>query len=95
MNMITNQLTFDQLPQAIYSLTCEVQELRRVIEQNDSSPKSKSEEILDRVEAAKFLGIAEQTIYQLGNRLPRRKRFGKLYFLRSELETYLKEGKTR
>lgn len=84
-------ITFEQLPQAIYSLTCEVQELRKLIE--SSTPVPNAEEILDRKAAAKFLGIAEQTIYQLGDRLPRRKRFGKLVFLRSELEQFIITGK--
>lgn len=52
-----------------------------------------TEELLDRKAAAKFLGIAEQTIYQMGNKLPRRKRFGKLVFLKSELEEFIITGK--
>ncbi|WP_051664289.1 helix-turn-helix domain-containing protein [Dyadobacter crusticola] len=86
-------ITFDLLPQAVGSLLREVQEIRRIIEaQNGPAPVAK-EEILDIKGAAKFLNISEQTIYQKGDRLPRRKRFGKLYFLRSELEVYMAEGK--
>lgn len=91
--MTTKPITFEQLPQAIYSLTCEVQELRKLIEA--SSPTPQPEEILDRKAAAKFLGIAEQTIYQMGDKLPRRKRFGKLVFLRSELEEFVINGKRK
>jgi len=86
-----NQITFDQLPEAIYSLTCEVKELRKLIEGGTSI--TPSEEIFNRKQAAEFLGIAEQTIYQMGNRLPRRKRFGKLVFLKSELEEFIINGK--
>jgi predicted DNA-binding transcriptional regulator AlpA len=89
--MAQTLITFDQLPQAIYSLTCEVQELRKLIE--GAAPSTQAEEILDRKSAAKFLGIAEQTIYQMGNKLPRRKRFGKLIFLKSELEEFIINGK--
>jgi len=89
---MTTPITFDQLPQAIYSLTCEVQELRKLIIEG-AGTTVKPEEILDRKAAAKFLGIAEQTIYQMGNKLPRRKRFGKLVFLRSELEEFVINGK--
>lgn len=88
--MATDKITFDQLPQAIYSLTCEVQELRKLIEGAAVAPQA--EELLDRKAAAKFLGIAEQTIYQMGDKLPRRKRFGKLVFLRSELEEFVING---
>ncbi|MCE6988154.1 AlpA family transcriptional regulator [Dyadobacter sp. CY323] len=89
--MMTKTFTFEQLPQAVYSLTCEVQELRKLIE--SATPAPNAEEILDRKAAAKFLGIAEQTIYQMGDRLPRRKRFGKLVFLKSELEEFIIKGK--
>jgi len=89
--MIATPITFDQLPQAIYSLTCEVKELRRLLE--GSTPSTPTEEILNRKQAAEFLGIAEQSIYQMGDRLPRRKRFGKLVFLKSELHEFLINGK--
>ncbi|MCF2506857.1 helix-turn-helix domain-containing protein [Dyadobacter sp. CY107] len=84
-------ITFEQLPQAIYSLTCEVQELRKLIEA--AAPLPQAVEILDRKGAAKFLGISEQTIYQMGDKLPRRKRFGKLVFLKSELAEFIITGK--
>ena len=44
-------------------------------------------------QASEFLGVADQTIYQNIKKIPHSKRFGKLYFLRSELEQYLAEGK--
>ncbi|WP_460913934.1 helix-turn-helix domain-containing protein [Spirosoma areae] len=43
-------------------------------------------------EAAEFLDIAEQTIYQNIKKVPHRKRFGRLYFFKTELLTYL-DGK--
>ena len=87
---MANRITFEDLPQAIFELTCEVKELKKLIE--ESAPTTQSEEFLDRKSAAKFLGVAEQTIYQMGDRLPRRKRFGKLVFLKSELEEFLANG---
>lgn len=47
---------------------------------------------LSVTEAADFLGIAEQTIYQNVKRIPHRKRFGRLYFIKSELLDFL-DGK--
>lgn len=41
-------------------------------------------------EAADFMGCAEQTIYQNIKKIPHKKRFGKLYFFKSELLAYLK-----
>lgn len=43
-------------------------------------------------EAAEFLGIAEQTVYQNAKRIPHRKKFGRLYFIKSELLAFL-DGK--
>jgi len=44
-------------------------------------------------QAADYLGVSQQTIYQNIRRIPHSKRFGKLYFLRSDLDLYLAEGK--
>ncbi len=44
---------------------------------------------LSVAEVADFFGIAEQTIYQNIKRIPHRKRFGRLYFIKSELMAYL------
>ncbi|WP_345245646.1 helix-turn-helix domain-containing protein [Nibrella saemangeumensis] len=43
-------------------------------------------------EAADFLGVAPQTIYQNIDRIPHRKRFGRLYFFKVELLEYLNAG---
>ena len=43
-------------------------------------------------QAADFLGIAPQTVYQQIKKIPHNKRFGKLYFFESELLEYLKGG---
>lgn len=40
-------------------------------------------------EAAEFLGISDQTIYQNIKKLPHRKKFGRLYFFTFELLAYL------
>ena len=43
-------------------------------------------------QAADFLGIAPQTVYQRIKDLPHKKRFGRLYFFRSQLTEYLNAG---
>ena len=60
-----------------------------------STIQSTTEKTLNLSEAAEYLGVAEQTIYQNIKKIPHSKRFGKLYFLRSELEQYLAEGKVK
>jgi excisionase family DNA binding protein len=51
-------------------------------------------EILTPDEAAKFLNIAKPTIYSRVSRgeLPHYKRSGRLYFDRSKLEAYIRQG---
>ena len=46
-------------------------------------------------DAAKFLGIAKQTLYQSISKVPHTKRFGKLYFLESDLTAYLGGGQSK
>ena len=45
-------------------------------------------------EAADFLGVRRQTVYQSISKLKHRKRFGKLYFFKSELLEYLRGGQS-
>jgi hypothetical protein len=42
--------------------------------------------------AADFLGISKQTIYQNIDKIPHKKRFGRLYFFKEELLDYLNDG---
>ncbi len=55
-------------------------------EQDEGTP-------LSIAEASTFLGVSKQTIYQNIARIPHKKRFGRLYFYRSELAEYLNTGK--
>lgn len=50
------------------------------------------ESFLNVKQAAELLDIAPQTIYQRVKDIPHIKKFGRLYFLKSELITYLKQG---
>lgn len=51
-----------------------------------------ADDFLSVKEAAEFLSIAQQTIYQNIKRIPHQKRFGRLYFKRLELIAYLEQG---
>jgi predicted DNA-binding transcriptional regulator AlpA len=53
---------------------------------------SPSRKPLNLKEAADFLGLAEQTLYQRVKKVPHTKRFGRLYFFEDELLDYLKTG---
>lgn len=43
-------------------------------------------------QAADFLNIAPQTVYQRIKKIPHKKRFGKLYFYASDLRAYINGG---
>lgn len=58
-----------------------------------ATPPPPADDFLSLKEAAQFLHVAEQTMYQNIKHIPHQKRFGKLYFKRSELEAYLEEGR--
>ena len=91
-------LTFDQLPQAVVMLTKEVSELKRLlIEKQEQTFPEQPEELLTVQEAAKFLNLAVATIYSKVSReeLPFMKRGNRLYFSSIELMEYLKQGRHR
>jgi excisionase family DNA binding protein len=91
--MQNNPLSFDQLPAAVYQLCHEVNEIKRLlIEQPQGAIPANDDKPLSVVEAAEFLGISKQTVYQNIDRLPHKKRFGRLYFFRSQLSAYLNAG---
>lgn len=57
-----------------------------------TTPAPDEETPLTVVEASKFLGVSKQTVYQNITRIPHKKRFGRLYFFRSQLTEYLNAG---
>jgi hypothetical protein len=78
-------------------------DLMRIQSQNDeilkrlgsTPPATPAEDTyLPAQESADFLGIALQTLYQ-NKTVKRTKRFGKLYFLKSDLVQYLQSGKEK
>lgn len=56
-----------------------------------------SDELMSTQEASKFLNLAKQTIYGLTSKnvIPHIKRGKKLYFSKTELANWLKEGKQK
>jgi|TARA_B110000977_G_scaffold64292_1_gene87432 excisionase family DNA binding protein len=91
-------LTFDQLPEAVTTLTKEVSELKNLIITNQEQPTKEQPEILLNVqEAAEFLKLEVPTIYSKVSRgeLPVMKRSKRLYFSSIELMDYLKQGRKK
>jgi excisionase family DNA binding protein len=95
--MKTN-LTFNDLPEAVTTLTKEVSELKRLlIEKQEQPPNQQSEQLLTIQEAGAFLNLSVPTIYSKvsKNELPYMKRSKRLYFSRTELMEYLKQGRKK
>ena len=91
-------LSFDQLPYVVTILTQEVNEIKQLlIKQQDQTNTEQSEKLLTVQETAKFLNLKVPTIYSKcsRNELPFMKRSKRLYFSRTELLNYLKEGRRK
>lgn len=91
-------LTFNDLPQAVTSLTKEVSELKRLLIERQEQPATKhSEQLLTIQEAAEFLSLTVPTMYSKVSKgeLPVMKRSKRLYFSRTELLEYLKDGRKK
>ena len=83
-------LTFDQLPEAVYKLYLDIQEIKRLLSQQPAPATAADDEApLTIQQAAEFLNVSRQTIYQNIAKIPHRKRHGRLYFFKSELSEYL------
>jgi excisionase family DNA binding protein len=91
-------LTFEQLPQAVTTLTKEVGELKRLLtEKQEHTPTEQPDKLLTIQEAAGFLNLTVPTVYSKvsKNELPVMKRSKRLYFSRNELLDYLKAGRKK
>ncbi|WP_339660712.1 helix-turn-helix domain-containing protein [Croceibacter atlanticus] len=95
---MTENLTFDQLPNSVTMLIKEVGELKRLlIEKQEQLTTEQPEKFLTVQEAAKFLKLTVPTIYSKVSKgeLPVMKRSKRLYFSSTELMKYLKEGRKK
>ena len=91
-------LTFDQLPNAVTMLIKEVSELKSLlIEKQEQPTTDQTEQFLTIQEAAEFLSLTVPTMYSKVSKaqLPVMKRSKRLYFSRTELMEYLKDGRKK
>ncbi len=95
---MTENLTFDQLPQAVTMLTKEISELKKLLTQKqEEKTQEPTEKLLSVQETANFLNLSVPTIYSKVSKreLPFMKRGKRLYFSSIELLEYLKEGRSK
>lgn len=93
--MEMQNLTFDQLPNAVSSLFKKMESIEKLLTERNTHPQTDQKELLSMKEAAKFLGLSTATIYSKVSRreLPCMKQNNRLYFMQSELLDYLKAGR--
>ena len=92
------ELTFDQLPTAVNQLSIKLENIERLLlEKSEKQPTTPPEQLLTIQLAAEFLNLSVPTIYSKvsKNELPVMKRGKRLYFSRTELMNYIKEGRKK
>jgi len=91
-------LSFDKLPEAVTMLTKEVSDLKRLLIERQEQPHAEQpEQLLTIQAAADFLSLTVPTMYSKVSKgeLPVMKRGKRLYFSRTELLEYLKDGRKK
>lgn len=91
------EITFEQLPAAVSNLTFEVGEIKRLLQQKQTTFQPEPETLLTVQGAAEFLHLSVPTIYGLISRgeLPVIKRSKRCYFSNVELMEYMKGGRKK
>ncbi|WP_276499500.1 helix-turn-helix domain-containing protein [Pontibacter litorisediminis] len=88
-------LTFEQLPQAICQLHKKISRIEQLL--LEKQPPHNVEEIFTVEQAAAFLNLTVTTLYRKvsSRQVPSNKRGNRLYFYKSELEAWIKEGRKK
>ena len=91
------QVTFNNLPEAISRLLDKVSQIEGQLSKGFDSTSKPQDELLTVHQTAEFLSLAVPTVYSMvskGN-IPYMKRSKRIYFSRSELLGYLKKGRRK
>lgn len=87
------EISFDNLPQAIAQLSKKMDTVLYYLQNTEA--QKEQDEVMSIEQAALFLNSTPGTLYQNKN-VPRFKKMGKLYFLKSQLiEWVTKEGNVK
>lgn len=90
-----NQNNFESLPKVVASLFEEVKQIKSIVLETASTDTG--DKFFTIVETAEFLHVQKQTLYSYVSRqmIPHYKRAGRLYFSKSDLIEWIKEGNKR
>lgn len=88
-------ISFEKLPEAVAELNSKVDRLLESVV--NARPQVQAERYLSVEETADFLNLSVPTIYSKVSKreLPYMKRGKRLYFLREDIEAYLKGGRIK
>lgn len=88
--------SFEELPMAVTKLYGKMKKIERLLKHNLKLIAEK-DELMDIEEAARFLKLSVTTIYSKVCRreMPANKRGKKLYFTKSELKDWIKQGRIK
>ncbi len=91
-------ITFDQLPTAVSRLYTKLENIERLLQQK-SEPQQQSDQWFDLIELCDYLPEkpAKATVYGWisSSLIPFHKRAKKLFFLKSEIDIWLKTGRKK
>ena len=96
--MNEKKLSFDGLPQAVGKLFLKLEKIERLLQLSNLEQQENKEELPITIsEVANILNLSKATIYSKvsRNEIPFAKRGNRLYFYKSEISKYLKEGKKK
>jgi excisionase family DNA binding protein len=88
-------ITFEGLPQAVAQLHERLSSIEGLLRQ--AHFREEAEQVLSVSQAARFLNLSVSTLYGKSSRreVPVSKRGKRLYFRRSELEEWIREGRRK
>ena len=91
------QITFEQVPEAIGKVLSELSELRGLITKQQHPQQQEQDQLLTIQQAAALLTLSVPTIYGLVNRsaIPYSKPGKRLYFSKQELTDWIKTGRKK
>lgn len=95
--MNVDEITFNNLPQAVANLTKEVAEIKSMLIKIQLPAVSPKRNLIGIDEVCKVIGKAKSTIYTLVRKqaIPCYKIERKLYFFEDELLTWIEKGKRK
>jgi predicted DNA-binding transcriptional regulator AlpA len=88
---------FEDLPDILGTLTLRIENIERILKDKNKEEKEGNNDLLTIQEASLFLKLSVATIYTkvCRNNIPVNKQGKRLYFCKSELISWVKEGRIK